>query len=221
MSLGIRDLMRKRLCMLFICCFVVRSVWATSVVVKVEKDRIILAADTRRTMFAELSGSPHDGMCKISVFSKIGFSASGAGVEFHQVSGPPVVGDWSAFEAAKNSYAAHPHSLLEMAEDWKTRTIRFYTTLYSVSRQTVEGLAHTNSENVLIIGIFAGWDDAGRPEVIAERISLDVSHILPAIVGDKAENYERERPYSTNVYTDALADSGSERGKAAANGMDQ
>ena len=195
---------------------------ATTLVAKVEKDRIILAADIRRTMFAELSDHPplppDDHMCKISALSKVGFAATGGLLKFHLISGPPVVGDWSADEDAKSSYLSHPDNLFEIAEDWKARTIQHYTALYSVAQKTVEELAGSNPGNVLIIGLFAGRDDKGRPTLISERISLDrVRFTLSLIVSAPIEVlHERERPYSTNDDTNKLTDIESELGKATA-----
>jgi hypothetical protein len=191
---------------------------ATSLVVKVEKDRIIFAADTRRTSFTELSDPPPlPDVCKISVLSKVVFAATGRGTTFHQISGPPVVGDWSADEDAKRSYLSHPDNLFEMAEDWKGRTIQHYATLYSVARQTVEELAGSNPLNVLVIGLFAGWDDKGRPTLITEKISLDRAQpMLSPIVGTENALYERETPYTTNDDTYRLAVGDSELGKTIA-----
>lgn len=218
--------MRTLIYVVFVCCL-----WevtgeppmasATSLVVKVEKDRIIFAADTRPTLFTEPSDHPHSlpDVCKISAWSKVGFAATGRGTKFHQISGPPV-GDWSADEDAKSSYMSHPDNLFEMAEDWKARTIQHYTTLYSVARQTVEELARSNPLNVLVIGLFAGWDDKGRPALIAETISLDRAQ-LPSLIGGPIIGAakvlsERETPYTTNDDTYKLMDGDSELGKATA-----
>lgn len=199
--------MKKRVCILFICCLAGRSVMATSVVVKVEKDRIILTADTRRR--AMPSGVPnsrdfHDDLCKIILLGNVGFAA--ASYVEHQEKSPTGKSDWSwsAYTDARTSYGLHPNDIRAMADDWRDREKKLFSTLYVLHPDRVKEIAQADTP--LIVGHFAGWDNEGQPVLILEMIKLndgpfapDPIVALPSIVFP-----ERDMPYSTNNVTENL-----------------
>ena len=199
-----------RVGLLFICCFVAPSVWATSVVVKVEKDRIILAADTRREdwNFAT-SGptNPQDDDCKITALGRFGIAVAGS-VDYRKNDPADPVPDWSAAADARTSYQLHPNSIKEMADDWKKRAIQHFTTFYFASAQhraLVTQLASADvAHHLLLIAYFAGWDENGQPTVIAEHIGLSqepFANSLNPIVCFTGVLGVRDLPYSTNAWT--------------------
>lgn len=92
------------------------TVSATSLVAKVEKDRIILAADTRENVNS-MSGEPKDDFCKIVALGKVGFAATGV-VTYSNAGPGDTLSDWSASGDAQSSYSSHPNKLSDMADDW-------------------------------------------------------------------------------------------------------
>jgi hypothetical protein len=188
---------------------------ATSVVVKVEKDRIILAADTRRKgMSSDASNSHdfHDDTCKIAPLGRVGFAI--AGYYNHNEKSPTDRAEWSwsAYEDARTSYRLHPNNITEMAGDWGAREIEIFKTLYSLHSSLVQKLAHADNSTPLVIGHFAGWDNEGRPTLILEMIVLNKGpfallnqpFVLNPIVAIPVVFHERDLPYSTNNYTEDL-----------------
>jgi hypothetical protein len=212
------------LCHLFVVLGWTSTASATSVVIKVEKDRIILAADTRRKAMS--SGAPnssdfHDDYCKITTLGKAGFAV--AGYADHNEKSPAGQVDWSwaAFDDARTSYGLHPNDIIEMADDWRAREIRLFSTLYVLHQDLVKELAGADGATPLLIGHFAGWDNEGRPTLILEIIALyqgqafgllnpaltPTPSLLNPIYGYRSVLYERPLPYSTNNHTENLIES--------------
>ena len=92
--------------------------------------------------------------------------------------------DWTALEDAKISYSSHADNLLEMADDWGRRAIDHYNTFYLNAPARVKTLAGANDANILVQGVFAGWDGKGQPNLIFVRIVLNQT-ALPPIVGTR------------------------------------
>lgn len=202
--------MRKRVSMFFVCCFVGPSVWATSVVVKVGRDRIIFAADTRRkAMSSGVSNSHefHDDFCKITPLGRVGFAEAGYSNHNEKSPAGKAVWSWSAAEDARTSYRLHPTNIADTADDWRAREIEIFKTLYSVHPSLVQELAHADNSTPLVIGHFAGWNNEGRPTLILEMITLNKGpfaqpFVLNPIVAIPVVFHERDLPYSTNNYTE-------------------
>lgn len=212
--------MIKRGGILLICCFVVPLAWATSVVAKVEKNRIILAADTRRKALSSGAANSrdfHDDYCKISALPKVGFAAAGYSDHTEKNDAGGVIWSWSASEDAQASYRLHLNNITEMADDWRTREVEIFSTLYVLHENLVKELAGADGKTPLVIGHFVGWDSEGRPTLILESIVLyqgpfslsnlaiaPPSSVLAPIVGYRTVLLERDLPYSTNNYTESL-----------------
>src|SRR5271163_4217177 len=76
--------------------------WGTTIVVKMESNRIILAADTRRNTLEKYSNPKtehafHDDSCKVIALGKSGFAATGNS-DYERVELGDMVSDWSAFQ---------------------------------------------------------------------------------------------------------------------------
>lgn len=185
---------------------------ATSVVIKVGKDRIILAADTRRkAMSSSVSNSHdfHDDLCKVTPLGRIGFVAAGYSEHYEKSPQGKADWSWSASEDAQTSYRLHPNDIAEMADDWRAREIEIFKTLYSLHPSLVQELAHADYSTPLVIGHFAGWNNEGRPTLILEMITLNKGpfarpFVLNPIVAVPFVFHERGLPYSTNNYTEDL-----------------
>ncbi len=213
--------MKKRVCMFFVCCLVAPWAGATSVVVMLEKDRIILAADTRRSDLTESSGlsRSHDDYCKITKLGRFAFAAAGS-PDYKRSDPSDPVGDWNVGDDARTSYRLHPNNLVEMADDWKTRVIGRFANLYRFHPRLVSQAARENDGDILLVGLFAGWDN-GRPALAAVAILLNyapfaLSSMLTPIGGFRNMIYERPEPYTTNGSTRQLINGDSELGKATA-----
>ena len=185
---------------------------ATSMVAMVEKDRIILAADTRRRLnTGGHSSDPQDDSCKIVTLGKIGLALTG-NIDYKKAS-PNDLDDWNALGEFRTSYHLHPDNLVAIANDWGNRAQQHYVAFYSRNRRRVKELAGANT--VLILGFLVGWDDKGRPALIAERVNLyETSN--PPIVATGVAAYERDLPYAENKFTDDLIEGDPELVRATA-----
>jgi hypothetical protein len=189
---------------------------STTVVVKMENRRIILAADTRRDTKTLGQAAPnyHDDYCKIVGLGNVGFAASGNS-DYHRTQAGDSVPDWSAWDEAETSYASHKDSLVDMAESWGSSTITHYQIFYSVNPSRVKELAAVNPENVLIEGLFAGWDTKGLPILVTVVIKLGSLAISP-VVGTKYVLPQRDLPYTSNQHTKDLIEEDATKMKAVA-----
>jgi hypothetical protein len=204
--------MRRRVGILFIVLLAAPSALATSIVAKVEKDRIILAADTRRSLNINGHSSvPQDDFCKIVRLENVGLAVTGA-IDYEKAN-PQDIDDWNAFEDFRTSYHLHSNNLAAIAGDWGNRAKQHYTAFYLRNPSRVRELAGANT--VLILGLFAGWDDKGRPTVIAERVNLYETS-LPPIVATGVPAHENDLPYALNKFTDALIEGDPELVRATA-----
>jgi hypothetical protein len=190
---------------------------ATTVVAKVESDRIILAADTRANVLKKSSNPKtehafHDDVCKVVALGKFGFAATGYS-DYKRVELGDMVSDWNANEDARTSYASHADSLLEMADDWGRRAIQHYSTFYLTAPDRVKTFARANDANILVQGVFAGWDTNGQPTLIFVRVTLDQT-ALPPIVGTRYVFPQRDLPYTTNGNTQKLIEGDPEQTRA-------
>ncbi len=192
---------------IIVCCLflglIAPTAHSTTVVAKLESHRIVLAADTRgeTKLPAGQSANPdyHDDYCKIAVLGNVGFATTGT-ADYHKSDLRDSIADWSALEDARTSSALHKNNLVEMAEDWGSRALTHYQSFYSINPSRVQSL--TNSNNILILGLFAGWDK-GLPILISVSIKIEPS-VLPHVVSDKTVLPQRDLPYATNAYTDQL-----------------
>jgi hypothetical protein len=190
-----------------------RTTCATTVVAKLENQRIILAADTRGNAL-EKSSNPtterafHDDVCKIVALGKFGFAATGYS-DYKRVELGDMVNDWSALEDARASYSSHADSLLEMADDWGRRAMQHYKTFYFVAPDRVKSLAGAGEANILVEGVFAGWDSKGQASLIFVIVAL-AQAALPPIIGTRYVLPRRDLPYTTNINTQKLVEGDSE-----------
>jgi hypothetical protein len=185
----------------------------TSIVVKVKQQRIILAADTLQGVLTEQSRqqptSPHNS-CKIVVLGKVAFAALGhPSYERVNIIKDPVE-SWDAYDDARNTYDLHPKDIQAMAEDWGKEESDHFARMYSHWKEMVVGMAADSDENLLLRGVFAGWNKKGNAELIFMSITLNGSYIehtphsMPA----------RSLPYSPNNLTKLMIESSVPNSKA-------
>jgi hypothetical protein len=208
---------------LFCWCFLMfgalQPAYATSIVAKLEKGRIILAADTRED---RLEASPldsqhafHDGGCKIVPLGPSGAAISGNLDYKRNVPSDPVP-NWSAQSDAIAAYGEHQSSLRETAEDWAQRSASFFKKFGETAPQRVKALATANSEHVLVDAFFVGWEKQA-PLLIWEKVYLDEGALSISTIGVREQILPiRELPYTTNATTQELIEGNSARMKNAA-----
>ncbi|MFY9560305.1 MAG: hypothetical protein WAQ52_08745 [Terriglobales bacterium] len=187
----------------------------TTIIAKVTNQRIILAADTRQGFIIGESVRPNpkdnkeDG-CKIIVLKSVGFGALGH-PDYHPTDIRDTIEEWNAYDDARQTYDLHPRDIRAMAEEWGKLAAKHYASFYSWKKDKVIAIARDNKLNLLLRGVFAGWNTKGQAELIFMDITLDGTYIahkanfMPA----------RTRPYSANDITKLLIESSENEAKGA------
>jgi hypothetical protein len=199
------------------------SVHATSIIVALGKQEIIIAADTRRGEYktsSTLGGvSPvfYDDQCKIVSFERAAVAIAGV-VESTQNS---VIADseanWNALNVARASYQAHSDDLHAMAADWTKNAVEHYGRFYAAHTLELLQTGATDPQHPLLIAFFTGWADK-TPLLYVEIVYIDQNSgiTFTPIKSAEAQWPSREQPYSTNSITDELIGGDSERAKKVA-----
>jgi hypothetical protein len=192
---------------------------ATSVVAKLEKHRIILAADTRQDRLDTFSGkshhSFHDDGCKILPLGTSAIAVSG-NVDYKRNDPADGIPDWDALSDARAAYTAHGQDLQALADDWARRGAMHYNDFYVFAANRVRELAGVNSDRILLDAFFVGWE--GRPTapiIIWEKVYLD-ENSLPVVRTSFQKLSYRELPYTTNFTTQQLIEGDSDRTRTIA-----
>jgi hypothetical protein len=185
---------------------------ATSIVVQVDPDRILLAADTRGTKLNIGSQSVHETECKIVPLGNVAFALTGNEDYARNRADDPVV-SWDSRSDAREAYAEHRGDLIATVDDWATRAKRHYSSFYFYSPTRVTQLAQANNQNVLLVGLFSGFQ-GGKAMLVMRIVYLD-EHSLPPILDRQLVLPARKSPYSSNEITQDLIEGHSEKTKAA------
>jgi hypothetical protein len=191
---------------------------ATSIVVKLDKQRIILAADTRQDRLDAPSGishhSFHDDGCKILPLGKAAMGASG-NMDYKRNDPSDSIPDWDTLSDAKEAYKLHGEDLRKVADEWAQRGASHYNIFYKVASLRVRELASTNSDHVLVDAFFVEWDTSREPLLIWEKVYLDENPPMLVRTSSQMLPY-RELPYTTNFTTQQLVEGDPARVKTTA-----
>jgi hypothetical protein len=188
------------------------SAGATSIVVKLDPDRILIAADVRGVKLGPNFKSSNETECKIVAFNDAAFAVTGiADYVRYQLNDP--VRSWDAYSDAREAYRAQSGDLFAAANDWATRATRHYSSFYLANPARVRQLAKANDQNVLLVGMFTGFR-GDKAQLIVEKIYLDEYGSQP-ILHQQLVLPARESPYSSNRITEDLIDGYSARAKSA------
>ncbi len=190
---------------------------ATTIVAKLEEQRIILAADTRDDRLEANSGSGrhafNDDGCKILPLGPMAAAIAGDRDYIPNNPSDPVR-RWDALSDARTASLIHGNSLADVANDWAKRSQLHYQAFFAVAPRRVEELASINSQNVLVMAFFVGWNEH-LPLLLWEKVYLDEAS--PDIVRVSEQSLpERATPYTTNAITQELIEGYSLRTKATA-----
>lgn len=185
---------------------------ATSIVFKVQDQRVVIAADTLADKLDVSSSALHEDQCKIAPLGRAAFAVAGYS-DYKRIDSSDQISDWDAISDAKAAQAAHGQDIQEAADDWAARAVQHYTTFFFSAPLRVRALANINPQHVLVIGAFVGWGGDKAARLIFEYVYLDDKApiqsrrlILPS----------RDLPYTTNAITQELIEGHSERTEAVA-----
>jgi hypothetical protein len=178
---------------------------ATTLIVKTQKGRIILAADTRRTVRAGTSSRPNiqDDICKLRVFGKYAFGVTG-NADYEKGGPYDTLGNWSTFDDAKQTFEEHSDDLLGWGNNWAQLEAQFYYRFYAVAPTRVMELLGPQKADLLQEGLFVGWVN-GKPDVVDEKIKLDPEQ-NPPLIATYLVLDPKEWLLSTNGTTQRLID---------------
>jgi hypothetical protein len=188
------------------------SVGATSIVVQLYPGRILVAADAHGDKLGPNFKSSNETECKVVPFNDAAFALTGiADYVRYQLDDP--VTSWNSYSDAREAYREQRGDLVPAANDWATRATRHYSSFYLANPARVLQLAKANDQNVLLVGMFAGFR-GGKAQLIVERIYLD-EHGSRPILHKQLVLPARKLPYSSNRITEDLIDGHSARAKSA------
>ncbi|MGA2723492.1 MAG: hypothetical protein ABSG79_13910 [Bryobacteraceae bacterium] len=181
---------------------------ATSIVIKLSDQRILIAADT---LGIDSAGIVHQDQCKILLSGKAAFSA----VSISSFSPTATSGsNWDAKSEAQSAFAVHKDDIEAAGNEWRSRAERYFGSLAGPDRLRAWSLVDGDPDHVLVAGVFAGWDAHGAAELIYELVRFEEPGL--ANVQHRREVLRsRQLPYTTNVVTQELIEGNSTRAEAA------
>jgi hypothetical protein len=198
------------------------SLSATTLVVKLESGRIILAADTRQERInpgsvAISRSAGGDERCKIRSFGSIGFALTGF-IEYKGGAPSSTLPDWSANSDAAEAYAKAGDNIREVAADWGQRAAAHFVVLFRVHPEWLKQLAGTNPQSLLQVAFFVGWDHES-PIFLLELVSFDPKSATGIQVNEQSRPIGGT-PFSTNAVTQELIDGETDRAQHVADTWD-
>ena len=192
---------------------------ATSIIIDVEADRIIIVADSRAVEVNSTGSNPRDDKCKIVLLgNRFAFAETGReGYAREKVNDPP--GFHGTTEALRAYSSSVPgHDLHDIAVIWAIQLTNDFSAFYRADPPRVRGLA--DQKGILLYGFFAGGDSTGALKVYLAIIAIDDT--LPSRVpGSLPVAYAVEEfpppgapkgpYYSTHAVTQELIDGKTDR----------
>jgi hypothetical protein len=192
---------------------------ATSVIVDVKTDRILIVADSRAVQVNLGGYQVRDDKCKIIVLgNRIAFTETGR--EGYTPLGPwDTVPEWHGTSEAVNAYSnVQNHDLYTVASTWSIQVTKDFERLYLSDPQKVRGLA---VQGILLAGIFAGENSQGILTAYLARVALDDTlqaregTLIP--IGHAVDQIPpKDEPYTTNGVTQELLEGKTDRAKQVA-----
>jgi hypothetical protein len=203
-------------------CIAVSSSGATSIIVDVRTDRIIIIADSR----AEESNSngkatTRDDKCKILILGdKFVFTETGREGYTRETAIDPTPNFHGIDEAARSYNAVPGHDLNGVARNWAIQITNDFQLFYLAAPQRVRQLSSPGG--TLLVGLFAGKDSGNTLRCYIARIVIDDSlstrEGVAIPVGYSVDEFPPRTaspgPHSTNGITQELLDGKTDRAKA-------
>jgi hypothetical protein len=185
-----------RLAFLVVLC---RTAWATSLVVQLEPNRILIAADSRTSP----ENAPFtDTTCKIKFWADTAFAPSGYARYEASRKGDPLSA-WDAWSAASQAHQSHLGNLSAMATAWSVPALRHFKLMSSLYPGYTNDLIKTGGA-VLVDGFFVGFHGAA-PLLVVALIEATAGNPPPTSARQLTPPL-RDLPYSSNGETQRLLD---------------
>jgi hypothetical protein len=186
---------------------------STSIVVQLDSTRILFAADTHGDKLDPGSQASDEAECKIVPLGHAAFALTG-NMDYVRNRLDDMVASWDSRVDAREAYAAHNGDLPATVGDWSERAKRHYTSFYRANPARVAQLAKANTQNVLLVGLFVGFQ-GGQSTLIMQTVYLDESQFLTPILDRQIVLSARDVPYTSNGITQELIEGNSERASAS------
>jgi hypothetical protein len=150
--------MKATLEVVLVICFAILA-HATSVVAKVGKEKIVIAADT---LGIDAAGSIHEDQCKILPLGRYVFAAASI-ASFSSTW--PNSSAWDSKIEAQAAYRSHEGDIEAAAHDWLERAERYFSNLRGADRLRARSMVASSPDHVLAVGVFVGWSAEGEAGV--------------------------------------------------------
>jgi len=190
----------------------------TTVIIKFDKDRILIAADTRRILVPNVGKQiMRDDKCKILVLDRTVMAMSGI-PSYHSanlLSRAP--GPWDAFSDARKAFGPAGIGLGDGASHWSYLLAHHFEDLNAYDPEWVSAQAATTSIHALAEAFFTRWEN-GSPALETRGIFLHSFSIMqpPTIARSKGQPPMKDGNASLNGITQELIDATTDRAKEAA-----
>jgi hypothetical protein len=185
---------------------------ATSIVIQVYPNRILVAADTRGAKLDVGTKSVNETECKIVPLGNAAFALSG-NEDYVPTQFSDPVASWNSRSDAREAYAEQHGDLIATVDNWTARAKRHYSSFYFANPERVKQLAQANNQNVLLVGLFSGFQE-GKAILLVRIVYLDPQGLQP-ILDKQLVLSARELPYTSNGITQDLIEGHSQRAGAA------
>jgi hypothetical protein len=193
---------------------------ATSIIIDVEAERIIIVADSRAGNANRTSNTVRDDQCKIVVLGdRFAFAETGSEGYTKENATDPVPTFHGTTEAVRAYSSVSDHDLHKVALSWAMQLTDDFKAFYVANPQRVRGLANAN-QGFLLFALFAGSDITGALKVYLARIVIDdtlPTRVLGSLpVGYTVDDFPPKGApqgpyYSTHVITQELLDGKTDR----------
>ncbi len=187
--------------------------FGTSIVVQLDSTRILFAADTHGDKLDPGSQASDETECKIVPLGHAAFALTG-NMDYVRNRLDDMVASWDSRVDAREAYASHNGDLRATVGDWSERAKRHYTSFYRANSARVAQLAKANTQNVLLVGLFVGFQ-GGQSTLIMQTVYLDETQLLTPILDKQVVLSARDVPYTSNGITQELIEGNSERATAS------
>lgn len=185
------------------------SAAATSIVVQLDSNRILFAADTHGDKLDPGSKSSNETECKIVSLGNAAFAVTG-NMDYVRNNLSDPVASWDSRSDASEAYSTKGKDLAAAVREWASRARNHYSTFYLTAPSRVKQLAGANAENILLRGMFAGFQ-GGKAILIIDDVYLDEHQLLQPVFDKQIVLSARELPYSSNAVTQELIEGHSDR----------
>lgn len=198
----------------------------TTLIVKFDDNRILLAADNRQGTLPPGQGTQsdvttfNDQMCKIAVFGNSAFAETGP-VKSEKVGLFATDPEFDSYRDASTALALSK-DITTAATSWAQQTQDHFSAFYLVNSERVRAFVGTNKQGILVEGLFIGWEKQ-TPIALVAVVYLNPSSIsgVSATVGpmqqvmNAVKSDTQGQTFTPNGDTEELMNNTTERAQKA------